>query len=42
MPYLRAPEGGTCIICRTGYRRGEKVQSYGGWFRHLRCTPKQQ
>lgn len=42
MSYAKAPYGGTCVICRHGYNKGDKVADYGGFLRHLRCTPPQK
>lgn len=39
MPYMKAPYGGTCVVCRHSYSKGDKVSSFGGFLRHLRCTP---
>lgn len=35
----RARYGGTCVVCRKHYRRGDLVVDYGGFRRHVRCTP---
>lgn len=36
---MKAREGGTCVICRKNYSRGDDVSDYGGFRRHVRCIP---
>lgn len=36
---IKAPEGGTCVLCRERVRKGSWAISYGGFYRHLKCVP---